>query len=244
MTTDWSSPGVAQAYEDYDPMRERALAYPVMFDALRLGTADGRVVLDYGCGTGKVAERIVRTYGARVIGAEPSPGMLSMARAKRSLPEITYRAIADDQRLDLPDASVDGALSCFIFVCISEADRIQRIAREVHRVLKPGAAYAMLEINPDTTGIPFATAQMGDPGRTYRAGEPIEVRLARPDREPMILIDYFWPEESQRHFLSTAGFRTITVHRPTLPDDYQGPDLAQMQVERTHPPYAIYVARK
>jgi len=44
--------------------------------------------------------------------------------------------------------------------------------------------------------------------------------------------------------LSAAGFRAIEVHTPTLPETYEGADAERMQVERTHPPYAIYVAQK
>jgi len=244
MTTDWKLPDVAQGYEDYDPIRERALAYPLMFDALGLSRPECRLVLDYGCGTGKVAERIVRAYDVSVIAADPSPGMLRIARGKRDRPEISYRQIADDQRLDLANESIDAALSCFIFVCIGEAERIQRIVAEVHRVLRPGASYAMLELNPDSVGIPFSMVQVGEAGHRYDAGDPVPVRLATPGSEPMTVTDYYWPKAVHRGFLSAAGFRDIHIHTPTLPAGFDGPHAAQMEVERTHAPYAIYIARK
>jgi len=244
MPTDWNLPDVAEHYEDYDPIRERALAYPLMFEALGLADPACKTVLDYGCGTGKVAERIVRAYGTHVIAADPSPGMLGIARSKRPYPEIDYRRIEDDQRLEVPNDSVDAALSCFICVCIPEADRIRRIANEVYRVLRPGARFAMLELNPDSIGIPFAIAKMGEQGKSYGAGDPIEVILATPSGVPMVVVDYHWPKDVHVGFLSAAGFRAIEVHTPTLPETYEGADAERMQVERAHPPYAIYVAQK
>jgi SAM-dependent methyltransferase len=55
-----------------------------LFDAIaqssRLRT--GERVLDIGCGTGRTAAALARSYGAHVVGVDPSPGMLAEARAK------------------------------------------------------------------------------------------------------------------------------------------------------------------
>lgn len=244
MTTDWSLPEVARSYEDYDPVRERAFAYPVMFGELGLTDPAYRRVLDYGCGTGRVAERMVRELGASVVAADPSPGMLEVARQLRTHPDITYQLIGDDQRLDIADNAVDAAVSCFVFVCISEAERIQRIVSEVYRLLRPGATYAMLELNPDMVGVPFQIGVMGEAGRQYGAGEPIEIRLSTPGAEPMAIVDYHWPKQTQVGFLEAAGFRNVRVQEPTLPAEYDGPGADRMVVERMHPPYTIYLAQK
>jgi len=245
MPTDWNLPDVAQSYEDYEPIRERALAYPLMFEALGLGSPDCRKVLDYGCGTGKVAERIVGAYdGVSVVASDPSEGMLGIARSKRGHPKITYQRMGQDQQLDLQPNGIDGALSCFIFVCISDAERIRRIVHEVHRVLRPGGTYAMLELDPASIGIPFSIVQMGEKGRSYGAGDPVEVRLTVPGAEPMVVVDYYWPKDVHVGFLEAAGFRDVRAHTPTLPKGYDGPGAARMEVERTHPPYVIYTAKK
>ncbi|WP_394841380.1 class I SAM-dependent methyltransferase [Pendulispora brunnea] len=245
MPTDWNLPDVAQSYEDYEPIRERALAYPLMFEALGLGSPNCRTVLDYGCGTGKVAERIVSTFeGVSMIAADPSSGMLGIARSKRTHPKIRYQQIGQDQGLDLGSDSIDGALSCFIFVCISEAERIRRIVQEVYRVLRPGATYAMLELDPASIGVPFSIVQMGEKGRTYGAGDPVEVRLTVPGAEPLVVVDYYWPKDVHVGFLEDAGFGQIRAHTPTLPQGYDGPGAERMEVERTYPPYVIYTAQK
>lgn len=244
MTTDWTRPEVAEGYEDYDPIRERALAYPVMFDQLGLADPAVGTVLDYGCGTGRVALRMVDDYGISVVAADPSPAMLEVAEKHRTNPKISYQLIGDDQRVDLSEGAVDAAISCFIFVCISSADRIRQILAEVHRTLRPGGRYAMLELNPDMAGVPFEIGLMGEAGRIYAPGEEIEVRLSTPGSEPLTIRDYHWPKAVHQEFLRSTGFRNIRWYEPTLSPEYAGPDADRMQVERTSAPYTIYVAEK
>jgi ubiquinone/menaquinone biosynthesis C-methylase UbiE len=244
MTTDWSKTDVAHSYEDYDPVRERVLAYPLMFGQLELADPAVGTVLDYGCGTGRVAQRMVDEHGVSVIAADPSAGMLQVAQELRLHPKISYQMIGDDQRVDASENSVDAAISCFIFVCISEAERIRKILAEVYRTLRPGAKYAMLELNPDVVGVRFQLSVMGEAGRVYAPGEEIEVRLATPGPEPLTIRDYHWPKNVQQEFLRWAGFRNIRWYEPTLPADYDGPDAERMQVEREAAPYVVYVAEK
>ena len=45
-----------------------------------LGPVEGRNVLDFGCGKGRFARRLIER-GAHVVGVDPSRGMLAVARA-------------------------------------------------------------------------------------------------------------------------------------------------------------------
>ncbi|GAA1679048.1 hypothetical protein GCM10009745_23500 [Kribbella yunnanensis] len=244
MTTDWSLLEVAESYEDYEPIRERAFAWTALFEQAGLAELGSRTVLDYGAGTGRVAEQIVGRYDVSVIAADRSPSMLQVARRKRRTSRITYQAIGVDQRLDLDDGAVDAAISTFVFVCIPDAEIVQAIFSEVYRVLRPGARYAMLDVNPDSIGVPFEIGQYGEVGRSYAAGDAVRMRLTRPDAEPVDLVDYHWPKDVQLERLRTAGFREVGFIEPTLPTEYDGPDADRMAVERTRPPYVIYTAVK
>ncbi|WP_405062717.1 class I SAM-dependent methyltransferase [Kribbella sp. NBC_01505] len=244
MSTDWNLLEVAESYEDYEPVRERAFAWAALFEQAGLAEPGCRTVLDYGAGTGRVAAEILRGHDVSVIAADRSPSMLKVARSKRQDPRISYQVIGDDQRLELPDDGIDAAISSFVFVCIPDAEIIQNIVSEVYRVLRPGATYAVLDVNPDSIGVPFEIGRYGEAGRAYAAGEAIEMRLARPGAEPVSLVDYHWPKDAQLDRLRAAGFREVGLVEPTLPADYGGPDQDRMPVERTSPPYVIYVARK
>ncbi|WP_394836857.1 class I SAM-dependent methyltransferase [Pendulispora rubella] len=244
MTTDWKLLDFAQRYDDYEPVRERVLAYPIVFEELGLARRDCHVVLDYGCGAGKVSALIARNYDVSVIAVDVSPGMLAIAGKKRAHPRITYQLIAEDQRLDIREGSVDAALSCFVFVVIPEAERIRRIVREVHRLLRPGAVYAIVDHNPDAVGLPFEFARVGEAGRTYAPGDPLEVHLSTPAGPPVVVHDFYWPKTMLSDVLEETGFRNVRVATPTLPPTFRGPEAPRMQLERKKAPYAIYLGQK
>ena len=67
---------------------------------------DGRDVLDLGCGTGFHLGR-VRRAGASVVGVEPHPDLVALARRRtRGLPRVSVLGGLAES-LPLPDASVD-----------------------------------------------------------------------------------------------------------------------------------------
>jgi SAM-dependent methyltransferase len=96
------------------------------------------VLVDFGCGTG----RFVRFFGARgyyVIGTEITSEMLSAAQ-QFGLPKRSTLVLNDGVTIPLKDESVDlvwvcGVLKYSLFI---PNPVYQDIAKEMHRVLKPG----------------------------------------------------------------------------------------------------------
>lgn len=96
MGTAWTSEDVALQFDFYDDILEQILGYRYVFrqfDDLRNTQA---VILDYGCGPGKVALRYVTETGNRVLAVDVSENMLKIARKKRSHPLIYYRLVKND----------------------------------------------------------------------------------------------------------------------------------------------------
>jgi len=127
----------AHAYE--------ALFVPALFGQWAPKVADGaRVqpgqrVLDVGCGTGVVARELaVRTgSGGRVVGVDPSPGMLAVA--EQLAPDVEWReGVAES--LPFPDGSFEAVVSQFALMFFN--DRRQAL-REMLRVLTPGGRLAV-----------------------------------------------------------------------------------------------------
>jgi ubiquinone/menaquinone biosynthesis C-methylase UbiE len=84
------------------------LGYPFVFRALGVGGSDTpKTLLDYGCGPGRVANRIARKYDIRVIAVDPSTEMLTIASQRYRHPRITYRQIRDNRLDFLADTSID-----------------------------------------------------------------------------------------------------------------------------------------
>ena len=99
----------------------------------------GQRVLDLACGTGVLAREAATKVGAsgRVVGLDPNPGMLAVA--KRLAPGVEWReGVAES--LPFPDASFDAVVSQFGLMFFS--DRRQAV-REMLRVLTPGGRLAV-----------------------------------------------------------------------------------------------------
>lgn len=247
MTTRWDTTEVAAGFEAYDDLTERTLGYPFGFQALRLGDPDVRVVLDFGCGPGKVAQRIVTSYGIKVVAVDASPAMLTIARSARPDPRIDYRLVQDAKLPFLPSDAIDAAMSCYVLINIASLDVIRTIAQEVYRVLRPGGRYAILDTNPDTTGVQFTTFRSGDPDRRYAQGEQRRVLLRQPDGSELTLLDYHWPKEVYHRLLADVGFRSIDMQEPLLahPSGADDPSRGRRWMnEKVKPPFLIVVGEK
>jgi ubiquinone/menaquinone biosynthesis C-methylase UbiE len=246
--TRWDAQEVAAGFDEYDDLPERVIGYPCVYRVLHLGDPDVGDVLDYGCGPGKVALRVAHRYRARVTAVDTSPAMIVRAIRKRSDPLISYHLIADAKLPFLPDESVDAAMSCYVFINIASLDQVRSIVAAIYRVLRPGGCYAILDTNPDTTGVQFSTFRSGDPGRVYSEGEQRRVLLTRSGSEQLELLDYHWPRETYRDILWTAGFREIAMYQPTLtnaPDSAENiPGADRLVAEMKYAPFLIVAGEK
>jgi SAM-dependent methyltransferase len=139
----------AEAYERSMGRWSARLA-EAMLDALAL--PPGLAVLDAGCGTGSLSAAIARRDAtARITGVDLSEAFVATAQAR--VPGGRF-STGDVTRLDLPDASVDAALSLLVLQFVP--DRPAAVA-EMARVAKPGGlvAAAMWDF---TGGFPFLRA--------------------------------------------------------------------------------------
>jgi demethylmenaquinone methyltransferase/2-methoxy-6-polyprenyl-1,4-benzoquinol methylase len=197
---------------DYDRI-ERVLAFgtgPAYRRAAlrRAGLAAGAQVLDVGIGTGLVARAALELIGprGRVIGVDPSPGMMGEV-ALPGVELLQGRAEA----LPQPDSSSD-------FVSLGYALRhladVRPAFAEFHRVLRPGGRLLILEITkPDGR---IGTALL----KTYmRAVVPMIARIVARRRDTAELWRYYWdtietciPPESVLAALGDAGFEQIKRH--------------------------------
>jgi len=113
--------------------RERGRGYHDMLDELEsevvLRHGRGARVLEAGCGTGLVLERL-RAGARSAVGIDLSRGMLVQAR-RRGLPVMQ----ADLLRLPFPDGAFDLVCS---FKVLAHVERIEGAVAELARVTRPG----------------------------------------------------------------------------------------------------------
>ena len=135
----------------YDfPLVQRATYKPVHDAVLRALAAGPRArVLDVGCGTGRLAERLVGADGVRtVVGCDFSGGMLEnaaerLADARRA--GRVHLVRGDATRLPFADAAFDAAVSTEAFHWFPDQDAA---LRELRRVLRPGGRLMLALVSP------------------------------------------------------------------------------------------------
>jgi demethylmenaquinone methyltransferase / 2-methoxy-6-polyprenyl-1,4-benzoquinol methylase len=118
--------------------------------------------LDVGCGTGDVALEILRQApGSKVVGIDPSQGMLLLGQQKIESVRLTDSIsllVGDALDLRFEDDSFDGAITSF---CIRNVTDRKLGLREMRRVVRPGGRVVILELTQPTGRI------MGPLFRTY-----------------------------------------------------------------------------
>lgn len=210
--TPWTDDAVAAEFGELDTDLWWRAGYRFLPAELGLatGAARGARVLDVGCGTGGIARWIARTCGVRALAVDPSEAMI--ARAEPA-PGVDYRVLRDG-RLAAEDRSVVAAWAAFVYVCEPDLAVLERLTAEVHRVLRPGGRFTVLDSNPDTTGVAFDGLRQGEPGVRYRAGQRMPVDLRRRDGRWTRIADVHWPTRTYLDLLSGAGFADLAVRRP------------------------------
>ena len=119
--------------------------------ALNLGPKADTTVLDLATGTGDLALQIARTHpSAKVIGTDPSRGMLDVAerKARSSKSKVALR-VGDAQAIDLADGTVDAVSMAF---GIRNVPDRPKALREMARVTRAGGRIAILELSEPKQG--------------------------------------------------------------------------------------------
>jgi demethylmenaquinone methyltransferase/2-methoxy-6-polyprenyl-1,4-benzoquinol methylase len=169
----------------------------------RAGLSAGMKVLDVAMGTGLVAREAMTLVGpaGRVIGVDPSPGMLAQARAALDATAV----VGVGQSIPFADESFD-------FVSMGYALRhlpdLRVAFGEFFRVLKPGGRACVLEISRPSG--PVGRAMMG---MYFRAVLPALGRVMRTKARTRYLWTYYWetidrcvPPDVVLSALRDAGF--------------------------------------
>lgn len=114
----------------------------------RAGVEAGMTICDVGCGTGQVAVAAQRLVGptGRVIGVDPSEGMLSVARASG----LSDLRVGGAESIPLEDGSADVVTMGY---ALRHVEDLRTAFCEFRRVLKPGGRVLVLELTAPRGGL-------------------------------------------------------------------------------------------
>lgn len=142
--------------EQYNAWHERLAESEAARDVLQmpwyvtvarlLPDLNGRQVLEIGCGRGDFSIWLAGQYPkAQVTGVDFSEAAIATARerAESSGSSSQFR-VEDAEALSFADSSFDYVVSC---ECMEHVPRPEQMAREIHRVLKPGGQFILTTEN-------------------------------------------------------------------------------------------------
>jgi ubiquinone/menaquinone biosynthesis C-methylase UbiE len=109
------------------------------------GLRDGCVVIDVGCGSGRLATKLARYPALRYLGLDVVPELLDYARRKAGRKDFRFEKV-DAVRLPSEASAADFCVFFSVFTHILPEESYVYL-EEAHRVLKPGgkAVFSFLE---------------------------------------------------------------------------------------------------
>jgi ubiquinone/menaquinone biosynthesis C-methylase UbiE len=154
---------VDQAYtlwsETYDSVPNPLLALEERYLWPMLPSLAGKTVLDLGCGTGRLLNRLSSSGTEQYLGVDLSAGMLTRATEKLRIPGHLLRA--DCVQLPLRSHCADVLFCSFLIGYVNLLD----LAAEITRVSKVDTDLYLSEFHPDSRSLGWK--------RSFRSGDQV-----------------------------------------------------------------------
>jgi SAM-dependent methyltransferase len=206
---------------------------PTEADLRMIGEVNGKRVLDLGTGNGANAIALAR-QGAHVIALDRSVAQIARARKLAATADVRVEWHECDAA-DLAFLRADSIDLAFAAGMLGEVEDIDRLLRQVHRVLRPGAAFVFSYDHPMALAVGREGAAPGalplgalEVRRSYFDPQPVEITY---DDERIQV----WPRTIADVFASLhrAGYRAELLLEPeSLGTSDPGPDIPRVVVWR------------
>lgn len=140
-------------------------------DRRLIGDVAGKRIIDLGCGMGHASVALAK-QGAKVFALDPDTTQLNHARDLADQESVKIELHQSDlaDLAFLRNASIDLVVSVFALAAVDDLDRV---FRQVHRVLREGAPFIVSLPHPLSTLIEQATDGSLRMGRRFRDQSPI-----------------------------------------------------------------------
>jgi len=195
-----------------------------------LGSIEGKRILDLGCGSGANAV-VLAEQGAKVIAVDASTANVALARERAEAAEVRVE-LHQGNLADLAFLRSDTVDAAISVMTLTEVQDLARVFRQVHRVLKPEAAFIC--------SFPHPAFSMFDPLRVTRPYDQADTREWRHDG--VTVVDHPRTVSDLFTTLHRASFGVDQILEPTAD---QGSRSAPTSGLAAHvPPTLVFRARK
>ncbi|QOV34537.1 class I SAM-dependent methyltransferase [Streptomyces ferrugineus] len=203
---------IGEAFEGFKSLPLTRYAEVPGFLAM-VGDVRGKSVLDLASGTGFYSREFMRRGAAEVLGVDISGEMVAAARALEARDPLGVRyEVGDVAELRPHGRQFDVALGVQLLNYAPDVAAMERMCRNVHRSLAPGAEFFVLAQSPDYRGGGSALEKYGF--RCEPTGEELETgprfRVTALLDPPVSIVSAAPRREVYEACLGAAGFGEVT----------------------------------
>lgn len=234
----------ARAYAELGPQHHVAILRSVIPELLGAGNLNGRRVLDFGCGPGRLATFLAESGAARVFAVDQSPDMIEQARAAVGRLDAEIRSRVVVMRGDETDLEghrdFDAVLSSLALMMCETRERLHSVVRALVSALANDGRLVAVITHPCFRRRDYGTFryELPDDFDYWRSGAPYEVHLT-PDSngDSAVITDYHWTlEDYAGAFTDCGAVLTRLVELPATrdPDGHPSgpPAYLALRIER------------
>ncbi|WP_029058933.1 class I SAM-dependent methyltransferase [Stappia stellulata] len=205
-----------------------------------IGDVEGLSVLDFGCGTGMYSRWLKQRGAAKVVGYDPTVGMLNYARRR-----------AEKEGLDISFVSelkpglrgqFDLVLAVYVLPYASTAAELQAMCNEMVGLLRPGGRLVTLPIHPSYDPHANYYEAYGfrliadDPEDPFADGGGVTLELCMSGQQGKVAA-WYWSASSLERAMDEAGIKSLEWRElvaPAYPTIEQAPESLHAYLQKPH----------
>lgn len=203
---------IAKEYKKTMQTTDQKLGYDIILNLVK-DNIKGSVILDYGCGSGKFSEQLIKLNPNKIIAVDTSKEAIKLAKENPGAKKINYRHIQSGDIKFIDNNSIDIAHINFVLCSIQNKEEIKKILKEINKKLNDNGKLIILDPNPKSPGYKYAKIEREKPQKLI-SGMPLKVNL-----DGLIFYDYWKSKEDYISFLKEAGFSIEEIIEPTIKED-------------------------